>query len=366
MLKFPQTQKFKTGFFIFLAGILIINFISFTGKAQTVDEIDTIFENARGQLLGIYNSEVISHAGIILGLIIALGSTASDIWKGLNSKRKKLRFLAVFAFLLIVLLLIYSVGRLFYWSSCSGALMGVTRSNIGVTINSSNATSCLFALANYTTEMATSDVSITTVLASLLHPNNLIFLAPTAVTILVVIPALVVYYTTRTQKKGINQNKDVENGFEKNGNNLINNKKSDKKALIAEYETLNRSVNKRSSEMLVVDSFLLPSSVAVVTFAIIYRQSLGLIAGFFSLISLALVVISYFFWVTANKINGVVFSRLHEIEIELKIKGHHYIRNKIGYDKTWWKIRRNLWHGIFWLFIVAYGFIAIWLFGVWN
>jgi len=140
-------------------------------------------------------------------------------------------------------------------------------------------------------------------------------------------------------------------------------------SLIAEYKALNDAVNRRSSEMLISDSFLFPISLAVVTFAIIHREELGTniffdvsFAVFLPILSSVLVLIFYYFWLTTTRINDICFDRLHEIEKELCIGGHSHIRKRIS-GKTWWKVRRNMWHIVFWLFIGAYVVTAIWLLG---
>lgn len=145
-------------------------------------------------------------------------------------------------------------------------------------------------------------------------------------------------------------------------------KEPDERSLIAEYEALNDSVNRRSSEMLISDSFLFPISLAVVTFAIIHRKELGTNiffgvsnAVFLPVLSSVLVFIFYYFWLTTTRINDMCFDRLHEIEKELCIEGHSYIRERIR-CKSWWKVRRNMWHIVFWLFIGAFVVTAIWLF----
>jgi len=144
--------------------------------------------------------------------------------------------------------------------------------------------------------------------------------------------------------------------------------KPTKNSLIAEYQSLNDSVNRRSEEMLIADSFLFPTTLAVVTFAIANKEALGTsniaglpTAGFLPLLSSVLILIFYIFWLTTTEINKICFDRLHEIEVELHIEGHRRIYDRIR-SKCWWKIRSKLWHIIFLLFIGAYLFSAYWLF----
>lgn len=118
--------------------------------ADEVNPIDQYFETVRGQLLAVYNSEIISHAGIILGLIIALPPIGQIAWRRLRSQRLLARLFAVSVFLLVGMLILYGIGGLFYWSTLAGALMGATRSELGVNITGSNVTSCMHALNSYT------------------------------------------------------------------------------------------------------------------------------------------------------------------------------------------------------------------------
>ena len=143
----------------------------------------------------------------------------------------------------------------------------------------------------------------------------------------------------------------------------------DTACLIAEYQVLNDSVNRRYRDMLLVESIMIPSTFVVVTFAIKYRNELGLNifisglpnAGFIPLISLLLLIFLWILRVTTNKINAISFKRQRDIEKELRIKGHQYIREQIE-CKTWFKIRWLMWHLIFVLLGGAYGFTAWWLF----
>jgi len=83
--------------------------------------------------------------------------------------------------------------------------------------------------------------------------------------------------------------------------------KPETKSLIAEYKTLSDSVNRRSSETLIADSFLFPTSLAVVTFAVANKEALGTsaiaglpTAGVLPLLSALVVGIFYFLWFTTS------------------------------------------------------------------
>jgi hypothetical protein len=173
----PKSQAKITYSFIFVASLFLVSSIILPALAQNeVNELDTLFETARGQLLGVYNSEVISHAGIIIGLMVAVASILPNAWKAFTHRKRILRFAGVFLPLLIILALFYSVGRLFFWSALSGALFSATKTNIGVTITSSNATYCMSALANYTISSAmNAPLSITSLIVRAVNSDNLIF-----------------------------------------------------------------------------------------------------------------------------------------------------------------------------------------------
>jgi hypothetical protein len=205
-----KKHRFMIPFFVFLTLLIALCFITFTVKAQNEDEVDSLFETARGQLLGVYNSEVVSHAGIILGLIVAFATMAPNVWKAVNHKRKLLRFFGPFLLIFICLLIIYSFGRLFYWSASSGSLMGATRSNIGVTITASNATSCIGALANFTTTRAVEVKSVTSFLARYLHPNNWALLLIIGV-VISFIPSILIAWYDPLHKKEIQNPKKITN-----------------------------------------------------------------------------------------------------------------------------------------------------------
>jgi len=145
-------------------------------------------------------------------------------------------------------------------------------------------------------------------------------------------------------------------------------KKPDNDSLIAEYQVLNKAVQRRGSDTLLVDSIMIPSSLALVTFAIQFRNELGRnnLTGlpnalFIPLLSLILILIPYLLWCTSTKLDNICFDRMCEIEKDLHIKGHQYIRERTK-CRIWFKIRRNMWHVFFLLFIGAYLFTAYWLF----
>lgn len=144
--------------------------------------------------------------------------------------------------------------------------------------------------------------------------------------------------------------------------------KADTQSLIAEYRALNEATQRRGSDTLLVDSIMIPSSLVIVIFAIQFRTELGKsifvnlpVAGFVPLLALLLVVAPYILWWTTTKLDNMCFDRMCEIEKELKIKGYRYIRERTKCT-TWMKIRRNMWHVLFWLFIISYIVTSYWLF----
>lgn len=146
--------------------------------------------------------------------------------------------------------------------------------------------------------------------------------------------------------------------------------KHDNESLIAEYKVLNEAIQKRGSDCLLVDSIMIPSSLVIVTFAIRFRNDLGVdrlfhlpIAGYITLLALLLVGFPYYLWCTTTKIDNICFDRIHEIEKLLHIKGNLLIREKTK-CKTWYKIRKHMWHVFFIIFIIAYVVTAFWLFGI--
>ena len=136
-----------------------------------------------------------------------------------------------------------------------------------------------------------------------------------------------------------------------------------------EYQVLNDTVNRRYRDMLLVESIMIPSTLVLVTFAVKYRNELGLNifinglknAGFVPLISLLLLVFILILRITTNKMNDISFKRQNEIEPELHIKGHHYIREQVK-GKVWFKLRWCMWYLIFILLIGVYAFTTWWLF----
>jgi hypothetical protein len=134
-----------------------------------------------------------------------------------------------------------------------------------------------------------------------------------------------------------------------------------------EYQVLNDTVNRRYRDMLLVESIMIPSTLTIVAFSIIYRTNFGMnFLGlpnslFIPLISAILLGFLLFLRWTTNGLNDLNFERLREIEDELQIKGHSYIQQQ-WHLKIRFKIRKYLWYFIFVLLIGVYAFTTWWLF----
>jgi len=119
---------------------------------------------------------------------------------------------------------------------------------------------------------------------------------------------------------------------------------------------------------LIVNSIMIPASLAIVTFAVQFRSELGRsiifdssTAGFIPLLNLILVIIPYVLWRTSTILDDVCLNRIHEIEAILDIRGNRWIREHTRCN-IWIKLRRNMWHIVYWFLIGTYVFTAYWLF----
>jgi hypothetical protein len=205
-----QNSKSKLGrmtYFLFLILLLLLSTTLFLGKALALDELDTHFETVRGNLLGFYNSELVSHAGILLGFTVGLASLLPSIWKAINSRRGLLRFFGMAILLSLFIIIIYSFGRLLYWSALSATLVGVTRPNVGLANSTIDATSYMRTLSFYCLSSVGNDTSITSVIANTLHPTSFLKgLWMPSVAIIIVPSVLLAVF--RPIKKMVQQKKD--------------------------------------------------------------------------------------------------------------------------------------------------------------
>jgi succinate dehydrogenase hydrophobic anchor subunit len=132
--------------------VIVLGFFAFSVRAQT--DVDKYFETVRGELIGFYGSEMVSHAAILLGLVVAFPSTG---WRALRSVSYRysykrgwalfLNFICLFVSVSMMLLIFYFFGRTVVWSFLSSGLVSATPANVGIT--ESNVTSCMTALADY-------------------------------------------------------------------------------------------------------------------------------------------------------------------------------------------------------------------------
>lgn len=146
-------------------------------------DVDEYFENVRGQLLQFYTSELISHAAIILGLIVGLPTVGSIIWNWKWLKRRHpfwRHSVRAFVFLITVTSVLFSFGRFVYWSKLGTPLIHVTREDVSDFLTESNATSwelnvtsCMSVLSDYAYAKLPKDLSPTSVLIQIsFHLTN--------------------------------------------------------------------------------------------------------------------------------------------------------------------------------------------------
>jgi len=150
--------------------------------------------------------------------------------------------------------------------------------------------------------------------------------------------------------------------------------KHEREALLTEYHVLNETVQKSRSDTFLVFSILIPSSLALVTFAVAKRVDLGKsivydlpVAGFIPLLTFLLVVPAYFRYFTAFIVESIYFERIFEIEKTLKIKGHKHAFKEMRKLKRRGTLygepdNRILWNLFFLALIIIYLCVAIWLF----
>lgn len=143
----------------------------------------------------------------------------------------------------------------------------------------------------------------------------------------------------------------------------------EREALIEEYHALNKSIEARGSNALLLDSIMIPSSLILVSFAVVNRVILGKsiiynlpVAGFIPLLTLLLIIAPFFFHCTSKRLDGVCFDRIKGIEDELGIEGGHFYVYEMVKDTVWYKWRKNMWHILFWFLFVVYIAISIWIF----
>jgi hypothetical protein len=177
---------------LFAVFVLLSIFAKFTVRAE-IPDFYNYFETLRGELLGFYNSELISHTGIILGLIVGIASIGPVLWNLVIHKKVICKLIGRFSFGAIIAGICYFVGRFFYWSAMNTILIGATESKMGINANYSDPTSLLFELGEYTVSTTEIGDSTTSAIAVFFSFDNLIFW--------IVLLALIVCFTLLSVSK---------------------------------------------------------------------------------------------------------------------------------------------------------------------
>jgi len=178
-------------FLLLLPLIFLTLSISYV-RAQNAN--DVYFESIRGELLSFYGSEIVAHANLIVGLAISSlaliaggkqffkgskegnpkskeGADASDTSK--RSKWKRVDLRTVFFFLLLGLILvltIYSLGRLMYWSFLGADVLAID-SNLKGKVGNTTSTALIFELHNLTIKDFENSSSVQYKFARAFFPN---------------------------------------------------------------------------------------------------------------------------------------------------------------------------------------------------
>lgn len=145
-------------------------------------------------------------------------------------------------------------------------------------------------------------------------------------------------------------------------------------ALLAEYRVLNEAVQSRERSTLLVNSIMIPGSLAIVTLAIKYKDELIELgngpfflrlplAGITALLAFFALLVAYIHHLTSNKLDHICFDRIHEIEERLReycVEGHRAIYERAKYT-SWFQLRRAIWPLFFAVSLIIYLIIALWL-----
>jgi hypothetical protein len=169
---------------------IVFTFVVLGVRRVCADEVDAHFETARGGLLTFYGSEIVAHTAVLLGIIIALPSVFSSVFRRLNDKVKRpvgrAAALYVFYFLILMfifILILYSLARIVYYSSLVSNLVQVTRERLNAYLHANitelNLTSLMDNLSSYTQyafwhSVWTFPAGWLGLLALQLYPDNLI------------------------------------------------------------------------------------------------------------------------------------------------------------------------------------------------
>lgn len=188
---------------ILIALLFLILSLSFA-IAQNDSNNNSYFENVRGQLLSSYNSQIVSHAAIILGLIIAFGTIGKDAIKGIISNRRLFHVLGLESIASIIVLILYESGRLFYWSDASSTLISLNQSALlktGVITNNTDLTAYMYLINNSSVTTVIKDNStLTTRMGQIFNPNNSFFLIAVVVLLACLPIAIELFYCWRNKE----------------------------------------------------------------------------------------------------------------------------------------------------------------------
>jgi uncharacterized protein YpmS len=136
----------------------IASLLLFTPCVKAELDVDEYFEKSRGELIGFYGSEIVSHVALILGFLVAGAALASRVDDFLNNQKPLLarglifikpsrakRWTFVILLGLILCLVFYAGVRLVFWSAMGAYIIRATPENtkrvMDTNITSSNATS---------------------------------------------------------------------------------------------------------------------------------------------------------------------------------------------------------------------------------
>jgi hypothetical protein len=127
-------------------------------------------------LLSNSNGQTTAHAGIILGLIIALGTGGTNLAKVITSNKFRYWFFGILIFTGVILILLFETGRLFYWSGISSVLTYTNKQSVLDSTNSTivtfNATSYMSLINSYSRITALDAPVITNQMSNVLYPDG--------------------------------------------------------------------------------------------------------------------------------------------------------------------------------------------------
>jgi len=127
---------------------------------------------------------------------------------------------------------------------------------------------------------------------------------------------------------------------------------NEKEALKIEYEQLHDTIWQRTQVAWIVESILITGSLIVA-----FQSKIEHFPT--SFLSLILVIVSFIFLVTTDKVDSINHERMREIGEKLGIRGPNRMFEAKIEGKWWWVIRRNSWYGLFTILASAYLFLLL-------